>query len=349
MGTKKLGVPLLAVLSAALGAASCASSAASPGLAAKVGGVELSIAQIDGLAGDELFRVRSDEYSVRKRHLDREVERVVLDLEAKARKTSVEALLRTEVESKVTAVTDAEVKAVYATAKERLGNLSEEQATEKLRASLNQQRSQQRRSEFVQALRAKFGVTWLLDAPRVDLGEVAGPSRGASGAPVKIVEFADFQCPFCAKAAPTLADISKRYGDKVQVIYADFPLGFHGNARKAAEAGACADEQGKFWAMHDKMYANVQALDPDKLKGYAAELGLDAGRFNECLDSGRKSAAVTADMQIGQKAGVTGTPAFFINGRMLAGALPVQSFADIIDEELDRQGAGAGGAKLTRK
>src|SRR3989338_4232933 len=163
------------------------------------------------------------------------------------------------------------------------------------------------------------------------------PQKGSDDAPITIVEFSDFQCPYCARFyAQTLPYIDNDYiqTGKVKFVYMDFPLSFHQNAQKAAEAGECADEQGKFLEYHNKIFENQQALDAASLKRYAKDLGLDAEKFNECLDSGRMAEEVEKDMSEGMQLGVTGTPAFFVNGNMLVGAHPYEAFVQLIEQEL---------------
>jgi protein-disulfide isomerase len=124
------------------------------------------------------------------------------------------------------------------------------------------------------------------------------------------------------------------YGDRVRLVYREYPLANHPNARPASEAGQCAHEQGKFWPYHDRLFENQQRLAAADLKRYAAELGLDTDKFNACVDSGKYRGVVDADMEAANAVGVSGTPAFFINGRMLSGAQPFDAFKRIIDEEL---------------
>jgi protein-disulfide isomerase len=124
------------------------------------------------------------------------------------------------------------------------------------------------------------------------------------------------------------------YAGKVRLVFRNFPLPFHSKAPKAAEAGLCANEQGKFWEMHDQMFGNQQALSPDDLKASAKKLGLDSAKFDSCLDSSKYAAQVKKDAEAGKEAGVSGTPAFFINGRMISGAQPFEKFKEIIDQEL---------------
>jgi protein-disulfide isomerase len=127
------------------------------------------------------------------------------------------------------------------------------------------------------------------------------------------------------------------YGDRIHLIYREYPLPNHQNAKPAAEAGQCANEQGKFWPYHDRLFANQQRLTAADLKQHAVDVGLDAARFNACVDSHKYAAVVEADIKMGNDAGVNGTPAFFINGRMISGAQPFDVFKKIIDDELSLQ------------
>jgi protein-disulfide isomerase len=160
------------------------------------------------------------------------------------------------------------------------------------------------------------------------------PSQGPSNAPIVMIEFSDFQCPFCQRAEPTVEQVLKTYGNKIRFVYRHFPLPNHPNARPAAEAAACADEQGRFWQYHKELFGNSSKLSNDDLKSHAARAGLDQKRFADCLDGGKLKARVDADIEEAEAAGVSGTPAFFINGRPLDGAQPFSAFKQIIDEEL---------------
>lgn len=162
------------------------------------------------------------------------------------------------------------------------------------------------------------------------------PYWGPEDAPVVIEEFSDFQCPFCRRfAIQTLPKIKETYGDKVRFIYRDFPISsIHPQAQKAAEAGQCAYEQGKFWEFHDMVFENQDAIAVPDLKGYAEQLGLDMNQFNECLDSGKYTREVALDRQDGNRAGVTGTPGFLINGLLVIGAQPFEQFQAVIEQAL---------------
>ena len=173
----------------------------------------------------------------------------------------------------------------------------------------------------------------------VDVSEDDDPVMGDEDADVTIIEFSDYQCPFCEKFySQTLPLLKKDYIDtgKVKLVYRDYPLPFHPFAEKAAEAANCAGEQGKYFAMHDKIFDNQASLSVDNLKLWAQQIGLDANKFNSCLDSGKMAAEVAKDLADANAAGASGTPTFFINGKRLVGAQPFAAFKTVIDEELSK-------------
>ena len=196
--------------------------------------------------------------------------------------------------------------------------------------------------QWLQVQIKKHNVTINLDEPQeprfeVDISDSA--VRGGKNAKVTIVEFSDFECPYCQKANETLYMLDSIYGDKIKIVYKHFPLSsIHPQAQKAGEASACAQEQGmeKFWIFHDKLFDNYRSLSVGRMKDFAKELGLDAEKFNECLTSGKMANKVARDLQQGLELGVESTPAFFINGRFVRGALPLDNFREIIDQELAR-------------
>ncbi|MFH1895314.1 MAG: DsbA family protein [archaeon] len=177
-------------------------------------------------------------------------------------------------------------------------------------------------------------------APVVNASADDDTVKGAENAPVTIIEFSDYQCPFCERFyAETLPSIQQKYIDsgKVKLVYRDFPLGFHENAQKAAEAAECAGEQGKYWEMHNKIFDNQTAIDIVSLKQYAVQLGLNQEKFNQCLDSSAMASEVQKDFADGQKYGVTATPTFFVNNTKLVGAQPFSAFEQLIESELAKE------------
>ena len=241
-----------------------------------------------------------------------------------------------ELPSRTSPVTDEEVALVYERNQDSFGGRTLEQMQAQIWVILEQQRPTQALHEFMGELRlAADDVVVLLDPPRQEVAVLAeDPSRGPKDAPVVIVEFSDFECPFCKRATATLDALLERYGDRVRFVFKDFPLPSHPNASKAAEAGNCANEQNRFWEFHDKLFATQGALDVSSLKVYAVELGLDAAAFASCLDGGQYAAAVSRDLQIGRDSGASSTPTFFINGRPVLGALSLEVFDRIVREEL---------------
>ncbi len=260
-------------------------------------------------------------------------ERLVL-AEAKARGVTKDQILA---EIKPAPVTDADVDAFYEQNKAQIPK-PKEQVAGQIKTYLEQQGQQKARQAYYDNLQKKYKVDIKMEPVRVEVA-ATGPATGPATAPVTIVEFSDFQCPFCSRLTPTLDQVKKKYGDKVRIVFRQFPLPFHQNAQKAAEAALCANDQGKFWQLHDAMFGNQAALGVDQLKAKAAELGLKADDFNKCLDSGAKASAIEADKKAGSEAGVNGTPAMFINGRFLSGAVPLEQVTSVIDDELRRKGA----------
>ena len=162
-----------------------------------------------------------------------------------------------------------------------------------------------------------------------------GASKGSTSAKVNIVAFSDFQCPFCSRVTPTMDRIEKEYGKDVRFFFRHNPLPFHQDAPLASQAAIAAESQGKFWQMHDKLFANQQNLKRPELEKYAQEIGLDMGKFKAYLDSNSGQKRIDADMALARQIGVQGTPNFFINGRPLYGAASFEKFKEVIDAELE--------------
>jgi len=305
---------------------------------AVVNGKEVTEADVRQANADQ-FKALDREYQQNlhqliENSLTQAVQDRMLESEAAARKISKDQLLA---EIKPAAVTDAEVDAFYEQNKAQIPR-PKDQVAGQIKTYLEQQGQQKARTEYFKTLEAKYKVDYKLEPVRVDVA-ATGPAKGPASAPVTIVEFSDFQCPFCSRLLPTIAEVEKKYGDKVRVVFRQFPLSFHEHAEKAAEASLCALDQGKFWQMHDAMFGNQQALGVDQLKAKAAELGMDADKFNKCVDSGEKAAAIQADQKAGAEAGVSGTPAMFINGRFINGAVPIDQVTPVIDDEIRRAGS----------
>jgi protein-disulfide isomerase len=303
---------------------------------AQIGDKSITMQELDAEAAGSLSKVRQEEYEVRRQALDGMINKQLLDKEAAAKGVEVTKLLETEVVSKVADPKPEEIDALYEQNKARYGSQPKEQVVAQLGNMMRAQKSAEVRNAYLKTLRDKYGVKILLDPPRVAVSLDDDAAKGPAKAPVTIVEFSDYQCPYCGRAEQTVQEILKRYGDKVRLVYRDYPLPMHPNALGAAEASECAKEQGKFWEMHGAMFANQAKLSQADLVATAGSLGLDKDKFKTCLDSGKYKDEVQKDAADGQSYGVTGTPTFFINGIMLVGARPLDSFSEIIDDELAR-------------
>ncbi|MEW6055263.1 MAG: DsbA family protein [Bdellovibrionota bacterium] len=212
------------------------------------------------------------------------------------------------------------------------------QLKERILTYMKAQKKQEELEKLIVSLSKKHKVEIYFAKPNVkvniDIGQA--PTFGGKDAKVKIVEFSDFQCPFCSRGANTVNELKKIYGNKIQVAFKHFPLPMHPQAKPASEASMCVNEQNtdKYWKYHDKLFANQDKLDNENLKKYAKEVGADMEKFNKCFEEKKYAKLVQDDLEYGSKLGVRSTPTFFINGRPVAGALPVENFREAIDEEL---------------
>ena len=297
-------------------------------------GKVVSAAQLDNAARAGVMAARQQMYEARVNALEQLILEDLVDTEAKARGlTTPEELLVEEIEAKVGPIGDADIEAFFAENSGRMpGGI--DQMRDRIRDHLTNQAHSERMGVYIEELRAKAGVKIFLDPPRFNIEAGDSARHGSADATVQIIEFSDFQCPYCIKAAATIDEVLDKYGDKVSVVYKHFPLSFHDRAHRAAEAAECANEQGKFWAYHDQLFDNQQRLGDTDLFSYAETVGVDVEKFTDCLSTGRMQDRVDADMALGESVGMSGTPGFYINGRMLSGAQPLEAFAEIIDDEL---------------
>lgn len=302
------------------------------------------IAQINGqaiyeqdlmsVAGPKLLELRNQEYKLKSDALDTVIRKYLVDFEAKRKGLTSEELLKQEVDSKVADPSDDQAKGYYLAAKSGT-TLPFDQVKTQVKRLLKNAEIQRARDEYADSLREKAQISIFLQVPAVEVRYDASRVRGNPSAAVTIVEFADFQCPFCRKAEATLQTLLKKYDGRVKLAYRDFPLSqIHDHAELAAEASHCALSQGKFWEMHDAMFADGAKLDEAGLVRSATALGMDQNSFESCMTSGKYKTVVQQDLEAGSQAGVEATPAFFINGESLSGARPEADFAEIIDRQL---------------
>jgi protein-disulfide isomerase len=336
----KLWMSCLVFGAATAGVVSAQQPAASEPLAI-VNGTAITNAEVESALGPSLAKLEEQVYELKRTKLNALIDDTLISVEAKKRGISTDALIQAEVTAKLTPVTDEEIAVFYGANQARLQKDLNAWRAE-VRAFLVQQRAAERRQAFAKELRAAGKVDVLLAAPKLIRAEVstAGAfAKGGAAAPVTIVEFSDFHCPFCKRVQPIVAQVLKKYGDKVRLVYKDFPLdSLHPQARAASEAARCAGEQGKFWEFHDKIYAGGSESSAATMTQYAKEVAVgDMAKFEACVTSRKYQTVVQRDVAEGIKLGLTGTPGFFINGRLLSGSQPLEAFASIIDAELEQQ------------
>jgi protein-disulfide isomerase len=305
---------------------------------ATVDGQEITRSEVEATAGGELVQLRSQIFDLTDQALAQTIDGKLLELEAEKQGLERDELVSMVVDSNPPVATEAQIDSVYEAFRDRIDQPRDVIAPQ-IEAFLLNQARQARFDSLLAAVRDDYEVVNYLEPPRFDVA-AEGPAKGPESAPVTIVEFSDFECPFCKRIYPTLNQIMDDYDGQVRLVFRQFPLNaIHPNAQKAAEASLCADEQGKFWELHDAMFEGSGGLDAASLKSRAAEIGLDQDAFGTCLDSGRFAEQVAADLDAGRALGVSGTPALFINGRYLSGAQPYDVITRVIDDELQRGGA----------
>jgi protein-disulfide isomerase len=209
-----------------------------------------------------------------------------------------------------------------------------EAVRDKILDTVRQLRLKKARTAYVESLRSELGVVVELSQPSAEVTTANAPRRGPQNAPVQVVEFADYQCPYCQKIHPEIRKLQAEFGDKVAFVFMDFPLPMHAQAEKAAEAARCAGVQGKFWNFHDVLFESKK-LDSAELKAEARVLQLDVAGFDHCLDSGEQASAVQKDVAEGQRLGLSGTPSFFVNGHFLSGAVKYETLHKTVEQELE--------------
>ena len=282
----------------------------------------------------QLRPLRDQEYQIKKKALDNLVNQKLLEAEAKKKGVTTEKLLEQEVDAKVTEPTDAELNAYYLAQKAQL-NRPFEEAKPQLTPSLKQAKIQQARLDYSARLREKAKIAILLSPPRTEVSFDPARVRGNAKAKVMIIEFSDFQCPYCGQVEATLKSVLGKHGDKVALAFRDMPIPqIHPQALMAAEAARCAGEQGKFWEYHDLLFGDQNRLDHNSLVEKARNLKLDEKQFDSCVTSEKYKTQIQQDVQEGKSAGVTGTPGFFINGILLSGTQPEAAFDKVIEEQL---------------
>jgi protein-disulfide isomerase len=327
---------------AALSAAAAGQSETSPTpVVAVVNGKEITQQELFDRVRGELSKLEAQMYEVRRNGAEELISDYLLEQAAQSRGLTKDQLLQQEVDSKVSEVTDKEVDNFYAANQARIRKPLDEVRPQILNY-LQQNKLTEARRIYLKSLRDKAQVKVYLTPPIVDVSAEDAPVKGSANAPITIVEFSDFQCSYCKRVVNILEQVLERYPDKVKLAFRDFPIvNIHPQAEKAAEAAHCAAEQGKFWEFHDLLFDKQDTIPTTNFAEHAKTLGLEVSTFQTCIDGRKYQEKVERNYAAGVKAGVSGTPAFFINGRLLSGAQPLEAFKTVIDEELERLGLQA--------
>ncbi len=300
---------------------------------ARLDGNPITDEDVRKISGSKLAQAEMELYDARKEAIDQIVDQKLLEESAKKKNTTKDDLLKKEVYDKIK-IEDKDIEKFYNEKKDQMQGKKLDEVKASIKSYLFREKYQKLYGNLADGLRKKSNLEILIKAPKMDVAEGENPSIGPKDAPVKVIEFTDYQCPFCGRARPTVNQIIETYKSKVRYVLRDFPLSFHKDSMKAHEAAHCAGDQGKYWDMNKKLFANQQAIKMEDLKKYAGEIKLNQKKFDECLDSGKFTDKVQKNQQYGETVGVSGTPAFFVNGRMLSGARPFENFKSIIDDEL---------------
>jgi protein-disulfide isomerase len=298
---------------------------------AEVNGVKLTVADLEQEESAKLLQAHNQYYQVEKKALEDLIEKRLLQQKAKHEGLSVDQLVDRDIKSQVQDPTEDQMKVYYE-------GLETDQPYEAVRVKvlekIRQLRTDKARAAYMKVLRTQSNVIVELASPSANVNLENAYTLGSKHARVTLVEFADYECPYCQKVASDLRKLQDEFGDKLAVVFKDFPLPMHSHAQKAAEAARCAGKQGKFWEYHDELFRSKQ-LDVDRLKEDALVLHLDWTQFGKCLDSGEESADVQRDREEGVKLGLSGTPSFFVNGHFYSGALDYTALHQIVELQLE--------------
>jgi protein-disulfide isomerase len=298
-------------------------------------GHTVTMSQLEEFVHSSLLQLRQKEYETKSSGLEKMLFMNLQSREAKKLGISQQEYYKQNVTDKVGEPTEEEINSILTQYKDRLPK-DENEARKRVIAYLKQLKTQQREEAFKKELFEKAQVKIALEPPRINV-PLSGhePVLGPKDAPITIIEFSEFECPYCAKVEPTVKKLLKEYEGKIKLIFKHFPLEFHQNARYAAELSLCANEQNKFWEIHDWLFANKDKLNNfEEIKKQAKELGLDVDVFTSCVKEKKYSHQIDKDMAVAEELGTTATPSFFINGRLLQGAQPYEKFKEIIEQEL---------------
>jgi protein-disulfide isomerase len=298
---------------------------------AEIDGTKLTLADVELRRPNGLFQARNAFYETTRKVVDEVVNEYVLEKQAKAENVTVAQLLERHVNGTIEKDPPEDALRVYYEGVETTEPY--EAVRGQILDALRQRRLAKAKAAYLKSLLAESKITIRVGAPRAQVALKDTPVRGGKNAPVLVVEYADYECPYCQQAQPALDKLEAEYKGKMALAYKDTPLPMHPHAQKAAEAAHCAAAQGKYWEYHDLLFKS-QKLEIPQLKEQARELKIDGAAFDKCLDSGEQSELVKVQLGEAQSLGLQGTPSFFINGRFFSGSLSYEALRGIVEEEI---------------
>jgi protein-disulfide isomerase len=317
---------------------SWAANTSAKAVVATVGNRQITQNELDDAVLQSISK--SQLYNLRIQTLNQMIDTYLIDAAAKKANLTPDAYLARELHSQGGQVTEADARKYYDAHKAGIDAQTNGRSFDDIKTllinAMQRHDDRERHDALVAKLRSGAHVKVTMEAPRVNVVSAGHPWTGGKDAAVTIVEFSDFQCPYCRAAEPVLKQVRAKYGDKVKLVYMDFPLGMHQHAMDAAVAGRCAADQNKFWQLHDAMFSDQSKLDAASLKASAAKVGLDSNKFNACFDAKTGTDGIKSDQAQAARLGVNGTPTFYVNGREMVGMESADGFSVVIDDELAR-------------
>lgn len=316
-----------------------------PSVLATIGDQKITMADIEAKSGAELAQIETQYRRGRSKIVGDALKAIlyerVMEDEARKQGKSVDELVIAEAGGSIEP-SEIEIGSWYTENQSKVGGRSLDQIRMQIADLLRREKRTAAMQKLQQRIDRERGVTIAYQPYRLEFDHAGSPALGSSGAAVEVVEFSDFQCPYCRQFAPNLKRVKEEFGDKVRVVYRQYPIAsIHPFAFKASEASLCAHDQGKFWELHDMMFSEQEKLAVADLKDKARRAGVDQKKFDGCLDSGKYVEQVQADLAEGLRIGVSGTPAVYVNGIQLdGGAVPYETLAQAIRQELSRQTGG---------
>lgn len=350
-------IALLSVLCPCIVAAADSSSATQKDLAASpvaayVGGHKITLSEVEQAQPDQIqganakiLSAKFAAYMAERQATLQAIDDQLLAKQAAKEHLSVDELTKREVTDKIKPPSEETLQIYYLGAQTEMPY---SEARDKIIAHVAMLQQKKMLKDYTAKLREQAGIRIVLLPPRVDVTAGDSPSSGPADAPVTMIEFADFQCPYCRQTEPTVNKLREQYKGKLRYVFKNFPLPSHQLAEKAAEAALCAGQQGQYWPYHDQLFTEAPTdLDVPGLKKTAADLKLDTSKFDNCLDSGAEAASVKRTIAEGRNIGIGGTPSFTINGYFIGGGVPEEIFTGVIDQQIAATSAQAARNDLT--